>query len=229
MRRRRLHLLPHLRQQDMHLLLRPPIPITQQPHREGLQPVQQLDQIAGTHLFKDRVLWPRPDRELDLFDDYVLEPRCFDPFFEAASGISSASDAVGHFEEFVAPDFGGVVGFQGAVLGVEGEVVVLEFGPAAGTEVAGTLCQQPCMLGPSGWQGLELAKVDPLVDVFDQLGPVGNASDHVAAEDKVKGRGMRPGAFDIVDFEFDVGGNPTSLLSSGERNRWNLCLSHHCG
>jgi len=136
MRRRRLGLLPHLRQQNMHLLLTPAIPVTQQTHREGLEAIEHLDQVAGTHFFEDGILGPHTQGELEFLDGHVLEPGVFNPPFQTAAGTGGAADAVGDFEEFVTPYFGGVIGFQRAVLRVKVEVVILEFRPAAGTEIA---------------------------------------------------------------------------------------------
>lgn len=60
--------------------------------------------------------------------------------------------------------------------------------------------------------------VTSLVNVPNELGPVENASSHVAAENIVELCVMHPGAFNVVDLKFDIRGRPawvsTGVVSS---------------
>lgn len=75
-----------------------------------------------------------------------------------------------------------MLGREGPVFGVQAEVVVLELGV------------------PAGRGGSEALP--------DQLLPVGDGGCEVAAVDEVEGVLEGPVFFRVVDFEFDVGGDP---------------------
>jgi hypothetical protein len=141
--------------------------------------------------------------------DDLLEAGVADPLVERDARARVAADLARRREEGVDPLLGVVLVRQRAVFRVVLQVKVLELGPAAGVEVAFEEGGQVSfLLQQISEAPRERLGRDALVDVADQLGPIGDAGGHVAAEDEVEWDVVEPGAFDIIDLKLDVWRNP---------------------
>jgi len=131
-----LHLLPHLRQQNMDLFFRHFPHITQDSQTKSLKTIQRLDQITRPQLFEARILGPRADRQLDLFGLDIHKPRVAHPLFEFRTRRRFSAHGLDQLDQRLGPLVRLALGLLGIVVGIHGYIVVLEFRPAAGPEVS---------------------------------------------------------------------------------------------
>ena len=210
-------ILPHVRQQHLHFLGIPFQQLGEQPEGEALETLLHLDQIPRADCFlqyasdvsnlpllhispqypqNDRkqakgskqkthqmlILRPRPNRQPKPLRHHALKARLPHPPLQPDPRLRIPPEIPTRLQQRAGPFADREVFPEGAVFGVVAEVEVLELGPGAGCE------------------GGE--------DVGDEPWPGGDGGGHVAGVDEVEWIGPGPGGFAVVDFEFDVGGDP---------------------
>ena len=134
------------------------------------------------------ILWPWPNRYPELLRDDVLKPRLLHPLFQLTPRIGVLTKVLARLQQRVHPHTDSHVRLHRPVLGVVFEMEILE-------------------LGIPAWLGV----VEGLTHEF---GPVGDGASHVADVDKVEGGLEGPEGFGVVDFEFDVFGDPNRIWSA---------------
>lgn len=94
---------------------------------------------------------------------------------------------------------------QGAIFRDKGDIIILELDPTARFKIAGIRIS-------SGIQPLTLLPTDIPENVLHQPRPVCNRTSHIPTKYKIIFISVDPGAFNIIDLEFDIGWDPIIKL-----------------
>jgi len=131
----RIQIPPHLRQQNLQLLIAPFQYIHVQPETKPLYTLTDRDMIIRSHKLEIRVLGPWPDGKLVHFYHDVREASVTHPSLEFWAGTGLTAEQSPGLRQRLGPGFHRCI-FKAAVVASDYQVEVCEFDEAAGCGVS---------------------------------------------------------------------------------------------